>query len=214
MSITIVNVKKKELNKRNIKDFTEWNESPDTLYIGRNMSYYVPGTIASKWANPFAIKMQKDGGDNREECLKMYKSHIKHKVELFYSLYELDGKELGCWCAPERCHGNVLHSMRLDQKHKIDNYKSAYICKQKYKKFEEYFKIGESYHKDKKEKAKYYLKIGFISKFERFDMFEKKFAKYFNHWYNTYKYSDGKEISKKQIMKFTFKALEVHQELF
>ena len=28
--------------------------------------------------------------------------------ELMNSLSELRGKRLGCWCKPERCHGNVL----------------------------------------------------------------------------------------------------------
>lgn len=211
--ITVVNVKKKELNKRDIKDFTEWNELPNTLYIGRNMSCYVPGAIASKWANPFAIKQQKDGSDNRDECLKLYKKYIQGKPELFYTLFELDGKELGCWCSPDRCHGNVLCRIRLDQKHKIESYKISHISKEKYKKFDEYIRIGVAIQ-NKDERAKYYLSVGFISRLEKFNIFEKKFAKYMMYWKNTYDYSNGSEISNKEIEKFTFKELEVNRSKF
>ena len=46
---SIINVKKAELNKRGIKDFAEWNSKKNTLYIGRNMSFYVKGATKSKW---------------------------------------------------------------------------------------------------------------------------------------------------------------------
>ena len=28
--------------------------------------------------------------------------------ELLHALHELEGKELGCWCAPDPCHGHEL----------------------------------------------------------------------------------------------------------
>ena len=48
MSTTIVNVKKEKLQKRGIKDFEEWNSKPNTLYIGRNMDFYVKGVKMRK----------------------------------------------------------------------------------------------------------------------------------------------------------------------
>ena len=100
---TIVSVKKKELNKRGIKNFEEWNKKPNTLYIGRNMSFYVNGATQSKWANPFSVKKY-----SRDEVITMYEEYIRQKPELMNSLHELKGKELGCWCKPLACHGDVL----------------------------------------------------------------------------------------------------------
>ena len=85
-------LRQKELNKRGIKDFQEWNAKKNTLYIGRNMSFYVPGTTKSKWANPFSVKKY-----GRKKCLELYEEYIK-KSDLIDDIHELKGKELGCWC--------------------------------------------------------------------------------------------------------------------
>ena len=98
----LCNVKKKELNKRGITDFEEWNSKKNTLYIGRNMSFYVKGATASKWKNPFSVKKY-----GRKKCLELYEEYIK-KSDLIDDLDELKGKELGCWCYPESCHGDIL----------------------------------------------------------------------------------------------------------
>jgi hypothetical protein len=103
MSTTIVNVKKEKLQKRGIKDFEEWKSKQNTVYIGRNMDFYVKGAKGSKWANPFSVKKY-----GRNECLKKYKEYILSNTELLNSLNELKGKELGCWCHPEQCHGDIL----------------------------------------------------------------------------------------------------------
>ena len=99
---TIVNIKKRELNKRGITDFEEWQKSPKSVYIGRNMSFYVKGTTQSKWANPFSVKKY-----GRAECLKLYEKYVR-ECPLSKQLEELRGKELGCWCHPEPCHGDIL----------------------------------------------------------------------------------------------------------
>ena len=103
MIMEVVNVKKKELNKRNIKDFEEWNKMENTLYIGRNMSFYVKGTFSSKWRNPYSVKKY-----GRDKCLELYKLHVLDTPELYNSLKELKDKELGCWCKPLKCHGDIL----------------------------------------------------------------------------------------------------------
>ena len=64
------------------------------VYIGR------PG----KWGNPFAIG--RDG--NREEVIDKYSDWILTQRHLLKDLHELQGKKLGCWCAPKACHGYVL----------------------------------------------------------------------------------------------------------
>jgi hypothetical protein len=67
------------------------------------MSHYVPGTVASKWANPFKVE---DHG--RDGCIQKYKEYILGNEELMKDLLSLKGKTLGCWCKPEACHGDVL----------------------------------------------------------------------------------------------------------
>ena len=64
------------------------------VYIGR----------PSKWGNPFVIG--RDG--DRDEVIRKYREWILAQPELLRDLHELDGKVLGCWCSPEKCHGDVL----------------------------------------------------------------------------------------------------------
>ena len=99
----IVNLKKKFLNERGFKNFEDWNSKENTLYIGRSMKFYVKGTKKSKWHNPFSVK--KFG---RKKCLELYEKYILDFKDLNVCLNELEGKELGCWCHPESCHGDIL----------------------------------------------------------------------------------------------------------
>ena len=77
---------------------------PFDVYIGR----------PSKWGNPFS---HKDGTlaefkvGSRGEAVDAYAEWIKTQPTLLDSLSELRGKVLGCWCAPKRCHGDVLAVM-------------------------------------------------------------------------------------------------------
>lgn len=100
---TVVNIRKAELNKRGIKSLEDWSLQHDNVYIGRDMSVYVKGAKGSKWKNPFSVKQY-----GREQCLIEYEKYVKRTPELLDSLEELRGKELGCWCFPEGCHGDVL----------------------------------------------------------------------------------------------------------
>lgn len=110
---TVVNVRKKELNQRGIQDFAAWVSRPQSLYIGREMSFYVKGAVGSKWANPFSVKKY-----GRERCLALYETYIRTTPELYSALEELRGKELGCWCKPEGCHGDVLLRLLQEKKKK------------------------------------------------------------------------------------------------
>jgi hypothetical protein len=74
------------------------------VYIGREMPDR--GIRGSKWGNPFIML---DNGDaERERVIATYRDWIVTQAELMGSLEELRGKRLGCWCAPRRCHGDVL----------------------------------------------------------------------------------------------------------
>lgn len=100
----VVNVKKKYLNKK-YANLEEWLKNPKHIYIGRNMSFYVPGANKSKWSNPFKLNKEKS---NIDEVLELYEQHIRNTPELWNSLNELKNKRLGCWCKPDKCHGDIL----------------------------------------------------------------------------------------------------------
>ena len=102
----VVNVKKIYLNIMGFKDFNEWKLNPNNVYIGRK-NCHVDGTEKSKWANPFSVKKY-----GRDQCLILYENYIRNTSDLWDSLYELDKKNLGCWCHEPLiyvpCHGNIL----------------------------------------------------------------------------------------------------------
>lgn len=64
------------------------------VYIGR----------PSKWGNPYVIGP--DGG--RETVINKYRDWILSQPALMLDLKTLKGKKLGCYCAPQPCHGDVL----------------------------------------------------------------------------------------------------------
>lgn len=60
----------------------------------------------SDWGNPF--EMPADG--DRDTVCDSYEIFFPRKFSLHNRLDELRGKVLGCWCYPQRCHGNYLVS--------------------------------------------------------------------------------------------------------
>lgn len=74
------------------------------VYIGRDVTEH--GIRGSKWGNPFIMADESDA--ERERVIDAYRDWITSQPELMASLEELRGKRLGCWCAPRRCHGDVL----------------------------------------------------------------------------------------------------------
>jgi hypothetical protein len=107
--MSVVNIKKEQLQKSGYQDFQDWSKNPNHIYIGRDMSFYVAGTTASKWHNPFHVKKY-----GLNICLEMYEKYIRSSV-LYDQLDELRGKKLGCWCHPAKCHGDVLIKLLNDK---------------------------------------------------------------------------------------------------
>ncbi len=66
----------------------------NAVYIGR----------PSLWGNPFVIG--KDG--TRAEVVAKYERWLLRQPRLMAQLDRLRGRHLVCWCAPLRCHGDVL----------------------------------------------------------------------------------------------------------
>lgn len=64
------------------------------VYVGR----------PTKWGNPFIL-----GADgNRADVVRKYAEWLPTQAGLMASLGELRGKVLGCYCAPDDCHADVL----------------------------------------------------------------------------------------------------------
>ena len=101
-----MSLKKAALIRRGYKSFEDWNSDPNHVYIGRNMSCHVTGALGSKWGNPFKVK--KANKNSLKKCLERYDDHIRKDPDLFNAVMELEGKELGCWCKPSSCHGDIL----------------------------------------------------------------------------------------------------------
>lgn len=76
------------------------------VYIGRGN-----GSI---WGNPFVLNNPKNDAE-RDEVLEKYKKWIMTQPELLSRVKELKGKVLGCWCAPRKCHGDVLAELANDE---------------------------------------------------------------------------------------------------
>ncbi len=76
-------------------------KEPYDVYIGR----------PSKWGNPYSHKegtLAEFKVQNRAEAIEKYEKYLLENETLFNSLIELKGKTLGCWCKPNKCHGDIL----------------------------------------------------------------------------------------------------------
>jgi uncharacterized protein DUF4326 len=69
-------------------------KEPYDIYIGR----------PSIWGNPFIVG--RDG--TRQEVCNRYRLYLLENHRLMGLLSNLRNKTLGCWCAPEACHGDIL----------------------------------------------------------------------------------------------------------
>jgi hypothetical protein len=94
------------------KNLIEWCADKNNVYIARKRVLIIDGSrypeTDSIWANPFKISDEL----SRDDVLAMYRVYISEKLEtdpsLVDELLKLDGKNLGCWCKPENCHGDIL----------------------------------------------------------------------------------------------------------
>lgn len=110
--MSVENVKVEYIRKKGYKNLKEWINDENNIYIGRAGVVFIEKQRYPKessiFCNPY--KIGKDG--NRENVIKMYKNYILSKIdnseEFKNKLLQLKGKNLGCWCYPEACHGDIL----------------------------------------------------------------------------------------------------------
>ena len=66
----------------------------------------------SPWGNPFVIGV--DG--TRIAVCDLYAAYLESRPDQLAKLGTLRGRVLGCWCYPERCHGNELITALAERK--------------------------------------------------------------------------------------------------
>lgn len=106
----IVNVKVKNI-RPTYNNLQEWINDPNNVYVGRRGIVFIDKKRFppedSEWCNPYKITNDL----SREECLLKYKKYLHTKLKDEDTLERfklLKGKNLGCWCAPEQCHANII----------------------------------------------------------------------------------------------------------
>ena len=78
---------------------------------------YVPIDRTSDWGNPFVMNTNKNTADgDRDTVCNSYDMFFQLKLSLHVRVGELKGKVLGCWCFPDRCHGDFLAAQANKQK--------------------------------------------------------------------------------------------------
>lgn len=107
--VSVVNVKVAYIRPE-YSNLKEWCSVPNHLYIGRKGVVFVDGVryppTDSPFANPYKIGVD---GITRETCLVKYEKYIRAMIdEGCVDIDTLRGKVLGCWCKPDRCHGDIL----------------------------------------------------------------------------------------------------------
>lgn len=108
--IKVVNCRVQELRKlgyKNLEDFVQRGNG-NHLYVGRDMTFYVPAAVGSKWKNPYTLKSY---GNDAEKVISLYKDYVKRTPSLLNDLHELEGKTLACWCYPAPCHATALKEL-------------------------------------------------------------------------------------------------------
>jgi len=106
----IVNVKVANI-RPNYNNLKEWIEDDNNIYIGRKGVVFINSVRYpeqnSIWCNPFKI----DPNNSRDDVINKYREYMTLKIKnenLYDELKKLKGKNLGCWCKPLKCHGDVL----------------------------------------------------------------------------------------------------------
>ena len=109
--MSVINCKVKFIRPE-YQNLKHWIEDKNNLYIGRAGIVFIDKERFPKKSSPFCniFKIGRDG--TREEVTQKYQQYITEKIknepELKNELISMKGKNLGCWCKPEPCHGDYL----------------------------------------------------------------------------------------------------------
>ncbi len=112
IKMSVKNVKVKNIRQEGYDNLKKWMEDKNNIYIGRKGIVFIDGkrfpTTDSLFANPYKI----DENNTRNDVILKYEVYIhdllKNNEQLKHILLSMHNKNLGCWCKPEQCHGDIL----------------------------------------------------------------------------------------------------------
>ena len=84
-----------------------WKEKIDM--IGDFEDLYMTGEEYRAEKAPYQnVEAWLDTKSKMTDAIKKYEEYLLNSPELLKDLHELQGKVLGCWCHPKKCHGDIL----------------------------------------------------------------------------------------------------------
>ena len=115
----VVNVKVKHIRPKH-DNLKIWCSDPKNVYIGRRGIVFVKTDGDGKerfpkqdsiFANPFKVGKNYTLDQSLEQYEEYIKKRLDNEPDLVQKLLGLQGKHLGCWCKPNKCHGDILLKM-------------------------------------------------------------------------------------------------------
>jgi hypothetical protein len=92
------------VNMRHHRDLIAWAKERDL---------FVRVDRATPWGNQFVLGRD---GDRATVIARYRDDYLPSRPDLLARLGELRGRALGCWCAPEPCHADVLATLLEDDR--------------------------------------------------------------------------------------------------
>jgi hypothetical protein len=77
------------------------------LRWARSTNRFIRIDRSSQFGNPYEMP----GDGDRDKVCESFSLYFQRKFSLHSQVKDLAGKVLGCWCYPQRCHGNHLISL-------------------------------------------------------------------------------------------------------
>lgn len=103
-------LKRKELVEQGHTVTAHQNNDVQLIAWAESNNRFVRIDRFSDWGNPFLLP----GDGDRETVVEHYKQYLLWRPTLLKRLNELKGKVLGCWCHPQKCHGNAIIEVMSD----------------------------------------------------------------------------------------------------
>ena len=72
---------------------------------------FVPVDRGTAMGNPFVIGDAPSGDGSRNTVCESYETYFAMRPSLQSKVSRMSGKVLGCWCFPERCHGDHIAAL-------------------------------------------------------------------------------------------------------
>lgn len=110
--MSVVNCKVKYIRDRGYNNLKEWMEDEENVYVARCGIVFIDEKRFPPNSSPFANKWKVGPDGTREEVLEKYEKWLDEKLrndpKFKKKFLLLKGKNLGCWCHPEKCHADII----------------------------------------------------------------------------------------------------------